>query len=67
MSNRARPLVVSTRTTRAEKALIRVAAEAAGMSVSDLVHGIVLPAVTARVSRSVEEFERQYAEPATAA
>lgn len=54
MSNRSRPMVVSTRTTKAEKALIRAAAEAAGVSVADLLHGIVLPTVARRVAGTVE-------------
>lgn len=55
MSNRRRPFIVSTRTTRAEKALIRAVADAEGVSVCDLLHRILLPAVAERVTRQAAE------------
>ena len=45
MANRQHPLMVATRVTPIERAMIDAAAEARGVSVTALLRGIVLPAV----------------------
>jgi uncharacterized protein (DUF1778 family) len=55
MENRVRPHLVATRVTRPERALIEAAAALEGMTVTDLLRGIVLPAVASRVTRAAGE------------
>lgn len=45
-----RPVVVSTRTTRAERALIQAAAEEESVTVAELLHRILVPAVRDRLA-----------------
>ena len=48
---RSRPIVVSTRAKPEEAALIRAAAEAEALTVAELVHRLLLPAVRSRLSK----------------
>jgi len=51
MANRKHPVLVATRVTVGERAIIEAAAEMEGQSVSTLLRRIVLPAVGERVAR----------------
>ena len=57
--NRKHPVLTATRFTHRERALVNLAAEIEGVTVKDLLRGIVLPAVAERVARSAEEMARQ--------
>ncbi len=50
MANRRHPLMVATRVTRTERALIDAAAEAKGVTVTEFLRDIVLPAVGREVA-----------------
>lgn len=50
MTQRYRPAVVSTRVLPQERALIRALAEAEGVSVSEAVYRLLLPAVRDRLA-----------------
>lgn len=45
---RTRDVVVSTRTTTAERGLIRVVAEAEGVTVAEVIHRLLMPEVCRR-------------------
>lgn len=51
--NRTHPVLVATRVTRSERAIIDAAAAAADISVSELLRTIIVPAATARLTASV--------------
>jgi hypothetical protein len=53
MAKRMRPLVVSTRATRAEKARIAVVAAQEGVSVSEVIHRLLMPEVDRRVREAL--------------
>lgn len=59
MANRKHPVLVATRTTKRERALIGAAAELEGISVKDLLRRIVLPVVAERVASCAAEFQGQ--------
>lgn len=46
---RARPVVVSTRAAERDAALVRALAEAEGVSVCEVVHRVLIPAVRERL------------------
>jgi hypothetical protein len=48
-------VVVSTRTTRAERALIRAMAEQESLSVCEAVHRLLIPAVKERLASAMAE------------
>ena len=50
---RERPVVVSTRVAPAERGRIRAVAEADGVTVSELLHQLVMPQVNDRLSRDL--------------
>lgn len=59
MANRRLPLLVATRVDARERALIDAAAELEGLTTTQLVRRILLPAVAERVSRAAGELVRQ--------
>ena len=71
MAIRERPHVVSTRVRREERALLRAVAEARGLSVSDVIHELVMAGVRDSLAgvMGVEPAVRDHedAEPAGAA
>jgi hypothetical protein len=50
MTRRERPEVVSTRVVARERALIRALAEAEGVSVCEVLHRVLIPAVRERLA-----------------
>ena len=52
MAKRKRPIVVSTRVTEAERALIQLAAEAEGLTISEFLWALIVPRVRAMVIRA---------------
>lgn len=61
MANRERPVVVSTRVKPAERALITAVAEAEGVSVSEALHRLLMPAVRGRVRELADGCEEKEA------
>lgn len=60
-----RPVVVSTRMRVTDRALLRAYAEAHGMTVSEAVHHLLMPAVRESLADVIgEDGGRQAAEPA---
>jgi hypothetical protein len=53
MSKREKPIVISTRATKAERALIRAIAEEEGVSVSEAIYRLLMPAVRQRIAATV--------------
>ena len=54
---RRRPELVATRMTTAEKAWVQAVASAEGVSVTDLIYGLVMPSVRERLAASLRESE----------
>ena len=54
MANRRYPVVVATRVTTSERALIDAAAAMDGLPISELVRNAVLPAVRERLEREMQ-------------
>lgn len=52
MTVRNRPVVVSTRASRTEMAMLRLLAEQEGVSVAEVVYRLLMPVVRARVSEA---------------
>lgn len=61
MANRERPQVVSTRVKPSERALISAVAEAEGVSVSEALHRLLMPAVRDRLREIAGEGEEEAA------
>jgi hypothetical protein len=59
MANRKHPVLVATRMTKRERALVGAPAELEGVSVKDLLRSIVLPVVAERVASSAAEMQGQ--------
>jgi uncharacterized protein (DUF1778 family) len=55
MVQRERPVVVSTRVTARERALIAALAEAEGKTVSDMLNRLIMPAVCSRLAEVARE------------
>lgn len=55
MANRRRPELVATRVTEDEKVMVETEARFEGVTISDLVHGIVMPEVRQRLARRLRE------------
>ncbi len=56
MAKRKHPILIATRVTPRERALIDAAAGLDGVTVKDLLRRIVLPAAAERVARAAGEF-----------
>lgn len=56
MARRNRPIVISTRVRVYERALIRAVAESEGVTVSEAVHRLLMPAVQERLSSVMDRF-----------
>lgn len=58
MAKRRHPVLVATRVTKGERAIIDAAASICGMPVSQMVREIVLPEVSRRVQATAAEVAR---------
>ena len=59
MPKRRYPVMVATRVTQKERAVLDAAARIEGVSVNDLLRRIVIPAVVERVATSAAEMKGQ--------
>jgi uncharacterized protein (DUF1778 family) len=59
MANRRHPILVATRVTARERALIDAAAKVECVSVNDLLRAIVLPEVGRRLAKQVSSLEAE--------